>query len=498
MYATNYFIRAFQESAVTSSLQNSDEFDEYSSRLLRYAMYAASYENTSYRNIHTWAQGVRQKYGLGKYIADVYNPTAQLVDFHTSTIWRGNLAPGLIGGAIPLVVSGKSDEERVRYAASELLRVSNFEIAKNIAVMWGCNLGDVGLRVVDDKERGQVRIEVIDPSEIEDIRVDNGIIKGYVLTRVAEADGSEVQRRYTETCERGDNDDVIFRTYIDGNPAAFPGAEYQEWVETYGFVPFATIQHRNVGGLWGWAEAHPIRPKIMTMDDQATLLNDWIRRATSSVGLISGMDAPTSGKITTTTSAATADNPQPGREENKFLWGGKDSTVEYIPLVAPLDIAAVTANIQNIMASIESDMPELRKSIWDISGDASGVALATAREPVEAKITNRRTNYDNPLVHCMQMGIAIGGMRGYPGHDGFDLQSYERGQLDMSIAPRPVFPEQRYETRNAKTSFWQTWAAVANSGVAFDVYARDYGWSDEQIAAYLKSQQDSYIPVEGL
>jgi len=58
MTATSAFIGAFRENSVTYSLEDS-EFDEFDSRRLRYAMYAASYENTSYRNIHSWAQGKR-------------------------------------------------------------------------------------------------------------------------------------------------------------------------------------------------------------------------------------------------------------------------------------------------------------------------------------------------------------------------------------------------------------------------------------------------------
>jgi len=182
MEATSAFIGAFSEDSVTASLNNSDEFDEFHSRRLRYAMYTASYENTSYRNIHSWSQGKRVKYGLGKYIRDIYNPTAQLVDFHTSTIWRGNIAPLLIGGAIPLVVGG-GNEQAVRKAADNLLRLSNFEVGKNITVMKGCNLGDVAFRIVDDPNRAMARIEVIDPSEIEDVVLENGVVKAYRLTR---------------------------------------------------------------------------------------------------------------------------------------------------------------------------------------------------------------------------------------------------------------------------------------------------------------------------
>jgi len=504
MNATSAFISAFREDSVTSSLLNNDEFDEFDSRRLRYAMYAAGYENTSYRNIHSWAQGRRVRYGLGKYIRDIHNPTAQLVDFHTSTIWRGSIAPLLVGGAIPLVVGG-SNEEAVRKAADNLLRLSNFETGKNITVMKGCNLGDVGLKIVDDTGRGQSRIEVVDPSEIEDIVTENGIVKGYRLTKWQDNEGG-ILTKYTETCERGDNnDDVIFKTFINDRQIEWPGAEYSEWTEPYGFIPFVTIQHRNVGRQWGWAEAHPVMGKIMEMDDIAAMLDDYIRKTVNAPGLMSGMAKP-NAKLTTATSDATEDNPQPGREENKFIWAGDGVNATYTPMIAGMSIAEVDARIQSIMASIESDMPELRKSIWDIGGDPSGVALSTAREPTETKINSRRTNYDGGLVRAMQMGIAVGGYRGYKGFEGFDLQSYGRGLLDISIAARPVFSEQKNDKIANNNSFWTTWAGVAASGtVPFEAFARSYGWTDEQLkefgaqkAAQILLDQEDVIPTESL
>lgn len=501
MNATSAFIGAFREDSVTAALADSDEFNEFDSRRLRYAMYMASYENTSYRNIHSWSQGKRVRYGLGKYIRDIYNPTAQLVDFHVASIWRGSLAPLLVGGAIPLTVNG-GNEQAVRQAADNLLRISNFEVGKNITVMKGSNFGDVALRVVDDIERGQARIQVIDPSEIEDVVLDNGVVKAYRLTRWQYDDGGIIAK-YTETCERGDNEDVVFRTYVNDDLRAWDGSDAAEWVEQYGFIPFAAIQHRNVGGSWGWAEAHPIQGKIMEMDDQASMLSDYIRKSINAPALLSGMANPKT-KLTISTSAANDSNPQTGREENKILWAGDGVQASYTPMIASLDIAGVISNIQNIMGSIESDMPELRKSIWDIGGDPSGVALSTAREPTEAKIIGRRTGYDNGIVSAIQMGLAIGGMRGYKGFEGFDLQSYKNGQLDISIAARPVFPEQKSEKTTANNAFWQTWAALSASGsIPFEAFARSYGWSDAQLkdfgsqkAADILVQQQDAIPTE--
>jgi hypothetical protein len=106
----------------------------------------------------------------------------------------------------------------------------------------------------------------------------------------------------------------------------------------------------------------------------------------------------------------------------------------------------------------------------------------------------------------MQMGIAIGGYRGYAGFEGFDLQSYGRGDLDISIAARPVFSEQKNDKIANTNSFWQTWAGVSTSGtIPFESFARSYGWTDDQLKefgaqkmAQILTEQEDVIPTETL
>jgi hypothetical protein len=258
------------------------------------------------------------------------------------------------------------------------------------------------------------------------------------------------------------------------------------------------MQHNNVGGLWGWAEAHPVRPKIMDIDDLASALDDGIRMIIKSPMLISGMDAPSDGSLKIKGTAPTADRPEPGREEMPTIFGGKNNTVNAIPLVMPIDIPGVTARIREKRESLQADLPELNQSIWNSTGNISNEALETLREPVEIKVNKRRGGYDSGFVRAVQMSLAIGGMRRYPGYDGFDLQSYKNGQLDLSIAERPVFEEQASEKRAAKAQFWQGWSGVANTNVTFETYAKSYDWTDEQIAEFEDAQQKSYIPAEGL
>lgn len=487
-------VNAFREEYLTGSVIGSDDFEEFNARRLRYEIYRASYENTTYRNIHPWAQGMRNRYGLYKYIRNIYNPTRRLVEFYGSMIWPGAIAPGLAGGAIPLVVSGESDDERVRNAVDVLCSASNLNVQKGIIARSGANLGDVGIRVRDDAKRGQVRLELVRPEDVEYTETDNGIVKGYRLVFWRELEASGITAQYVETCERGDNDDVVYRTYINGAPAAWPGVVDKngtptwEWVEPYGFIPMVMIQHINIGEDWGWAEAHPLQSLIQEADGLGSMLDDFIRKTVNAPALISGMSEPKTPPKTTG-AAATADRPMPGREETPILWA-TDANTKYTPMIPPFDIANSLQSLDRLLQEIERNYPEL-KDISSAAGDASGRALRVARQGAEAKVLERRPNYDGPLARAFQMGVAIGGWRGYNGYEGFDLTSYANGKLDLSIGDRPVFPVDVADKRAELQTLWATVAQSVSQGIPAETVMRSFGWNEDQIEQYQKERQSA-------
>src|SRR5690606_6064623 len=115
---------------------------------------------------------------------------------------------------------------------------------------------------------------------------------------------------YTETAERGAGEDVIFTTYLNGQPYPWNG-QAAEWVEPYGFIPLVLIHHNDVGLDWGWSELHPARSKIHELDDLASMLSDQVRKSINTVWLFTG-DKPSSAP-SLAGRTATADLPEPGR-----------------------------------------------------------------------------------------------------------------------------------------------------------------------------------------
>ena len=112
------------------------------------------------------------------------------------------------------------------------------------------------------------------------------------------------------------------------------------------------------------------------------------------------------------------------------------------PLVAELNLADAIGHMQGILAEIERDFPELKQDTSNAGGDRSGFSIELDHQPIEDKVIQRRTNYDDGVARIQQMLVAIGGFRNYDGYEGFDLDSYGRGDLNHTIDPdRPVFKE---------------------------------------------------------
>lgn len=476
-------ITAFREGYVTSSVSDTDDWSSLDARRLRYRVLWAWYEQTSYRDVHTWAEAYRKDYALYKDVRALYNPAYRLGEF-----WKAHLFGGLLDpeagerGAIPI----HTENERLRGAIAELWRWSKWQVRKDILSGRGTILGDAAVQVIDDVERQRVYLDLLHPGLLDDVVRDPfGNVKGYTLREVRlDPRGGERTVAYKEVVSR-DGEFVRYETFLNGEPYAWPGNldrtgnPVSAWAEPYGFVPLVLIQHNDVGLDWGWSELHPIRSKVQEADDLASMISDQARKAVSPVWLMTGMKSST---ITLTGATADSDTPAPGREEIKAIWGAP-SDAKAVPMVANMQFAGLLEHLKSVLKELERDVLELSPDIHTASGDASGRALRTARQPVAAKAAQRRAAYDGAMVAAQQMAIAIGGWRGYAGYEGFGLDSYAKGDLEHNIAERPVFPEDPLDDIEINTAFWEAAKRAVEAGVTLEAYLRDVGWDEERISA---------------
>ncbi|MCK5307164.1 MAG: hypothetical protein KAJ73_01000 [Zetaproteobacteria bacterium] len=465
-------LRAFREEYVASSEIEIENFIDPEARKIRYDILWAQYENTVYRSIHAWAGTYKTRYALYRYIRNIYNPAYRLGEFWKAHTWGGPLDPEAgEEGALPIETTNKN----IRPPIADIWQWSNWATRKDIVTLQGAIYGDTILKVIDDVEREKVYLENVYPGLVTDLTKDPfGHIKGYTIEeeRAHPIHGRAVT--YKETAER-DGDNVVFATFLNDQPFAWNDIA-SSWSEPYGFVPMIHIQHNDVGLGFGWSELHPGRSKMHELDDLASLLSDQIRKTVNAKWLFTGVKA-TSPTQTMTTTETTA-RPEPGREEEPALYS-PDPQSKAMPLVTPVDIEGVNLHIHAILEEFERDYPELSFEALRIQGDISGRALRIARQPAEAKVQQRRTNYDDGLKRALQMAVSIGGFRSiFPG---FSLDSFEAGALDFEFAERGVFVTDPIDESEEDEAFWAAAKIAKEAGMPLLAYLELKGWSEEDL-----------------
>ena len=477
-------VTAFREEYLSSGEDNISEFMSKSGRAFRYALLWAYFESNVYDKVNDFAKVYKANYALYRYTRAIYNPSTRL-----GTFWRSHLMGGLLdpeagdGSSTPSALPIITDNEALRPAIAQLWQWSNWQSRKGLWTLQGAVMGDCVLQVTDDVARNKVYLEVVNPTIISDITLDPfGNVKGYVIEYDRPDDASAIRTvTYRETCERGAGDDVIFTTYKNNVPHAWDGRDQSQWVEAYGFVPMVFHNHVNIGGPYGWSELYPALAKMRELDDLASKVSDHARISVHPSWLFN-FKKP--GKAANETAAAPAETdvrPKAGREEIPSLYVDKDSARGQA-LVADLNYDGVLSHIGNLLEGLENDYPELSYDKLRLSGTASGEALRAARQPAEAKVTERRAEYDAALVSAQQMAIAIGGMRGiFPG---FSLDSYAAGALDHNIGSRPVFATSTIDEIEEQSRFWSVVNQMLSTGASLTSALRKMGWDEERITTF--------------
>ena len=479
-------LKAFKENYLGTDEDNS--FIEYDARATRYRLLWAMYENSAYRRMHRWSAKYKADFGLYEYIRGVYNPSYRLAEF-----WRAHLLGGKLdkaagdGMQVPSVLPIVTDNDALRPALAALWKASNFQIKKDVLSLWTVVMGDGIIKVVDDTVRKKVFLSMVHPATIQSLDLDNfGNVKGYIVEERRpdpRKGGANLTVKYTEIASR-DGQSVVYSTFLDGQPYSWDGDGLVTWSEPYGFIPMVTVQHSNVGSDFGWAESYPGLAKFREADDLASKLSDQVRKMVDSDWLFSGVKA---GTIAFDKPEVDEYQPERGRESVNAMYGPLGASAQ--ALVTPMDIAAASGYIKDILADIERDYPELNSDMHNVQGDISGRALRINRAPAEDKVLERRPNYDDALVRAWQMAISIGGQRGYEGYKGFDLESYAAGDMEMSIGDRPVFRADPQDKTDLDTAFYGAGNAAKTFGIPPLVFLKRSGWTDDEIKMVERSKE---------
>jgi hypothetical protein len=434
------------------------------SRLNRYDLLWALYGNAAYTDLIRVLQRYQTDRRFYRYIRGIYNPARRIVEFYVQHVAGGVLDTRPGRGALPI----ETENEGLRAAIGQVWQWSNWQSKKSVMVRHGAALGDTFLKVVDDTARQKVFVQVLWPGIVTAAEHDDyGNVTSYTVEYTAKDAATGTTYTYKETCDKAG-----FATFRDGQPFAYGGAP-ATWANPYGFVPMVHAMHLDLGGDWGAVPHHATMDKVHELNDQASLLNDQVRKAVNVPWAFIGVDP---GNITLTS----------GQDDVPILAikGASKNEVELKALLYEIDIEHALANIQAQIEEIERDHPELTiRKLREQVRDVTGRAVRLIFDDAERLVVEARANYDDGQRRALQMAMSIAGFRGYgPEFEGMDLGTYAAGGLDFTFGERPVLPEDEAEKTQADLQRAQAAQAKMAAGVPRRQIWREMGYTDEDIA----------------
>jgi hypothetical protein len=407
-------------------------WDTLAGRLARYQLYSACHDNTVYSTIEAFSAKLKSDNRLYKHIRSIYSPVARQNQIIKSAVYKGSLnLETLTSGALPI----QCDDSLIE-PLTQIMRWSNLERQLSLYVHTAAKLGDAGLWVVNDPDRGRTRIEVLHPAKIREATRDAaGNVKSCLIEYVKHRDpdimaqmvaryGSHPLNKPTETFVytlKADQDGFI--EYEDGEVV-------NEWDNPFSFVPLVIGHYDKLGLQWGVNSFYTCLPKIHEINDQASLISDAIRRVVAKPIL------KATGMSSTERIEATGSDPQ--RDELPILYlPNEKSDLNQIEM--NLDIGAASERFESLIAELVKDMPELAlQEMRDTVSEPTAPGVMKLYGDATSRIENARKNLDPPLLSALLMGVTMAAVSGYEGFGAFSRDSFDAGMMDAQVKARPV------------------------------------------------------------
>lgn len=414
----------------------------------------ACYLNSQFEDITAW-NAYREKFTLYRNIRSIYNPTRRIVNFYVAQVYPGVLSEdaSTLPDGVQLAVPFADDtDEDLRMAIAQFWQWSNWQANNKLMVRFGGATGSVLVEMVDNVERGKVSTAVRWPGLLADTMKDEspslvlddvGNVKAYALEYDA-TDENGVTFKY-----RKEVDQELFRYYRDDRVD-------EEVENVYGFVPAVWCKHLDEGDDFGAPAISGSIAKIDELNGIVSHTHDQIDLLIDSPGIIA--TSGNVGEIGAATSRTVADeynatNDLRSKPTRRLLLKGPADT-KWNPLTGNLQPEQVIPHIDKLLLEIEHDFPELSMytELRKMS-QVTGPGAARMMGDVYSRVLEVSANYDQQSIKLFQMAAAIGGFRFAEGKEGwrdktdqrrkfapFNLDSYARGELDISILPRPLIP----------------------------------------------------------
>lgn len=458
-------------------------WNRYENRLARYDVYQGYYHNLAYHSFMSYSESLKVTERLYKHVRGVYNPVRRLVESYVNKVQPGVLdMDNAEDGALPIV----TDNEALRAVIIQLWRDSMWQQKKSLFVRNGAMTGDSFIKIVDDIERQQVRLEVLDPAKVK--RVEHSPVGGveYIEIEYYTRDDNGWQT-YNEVITPDS-----FTVTVNGKQTRmFTNARGETldgtWDNDYGFVPVVHVQHTDVGLHFGAPAFHGSIHKVNELNDLASILNDGMRKQVQLPLIFKNVNAPSTLDAGADKSSSTTNPHDSPRKDSMSALNISGENADVLTLPPTLNVADGLNNVNAILAELERDMPELALHRIREGGDLTAPGVTSAYDDAISNYREARSAYDMGIVNAQRMAVAIGGMRGYSGYRGFNLMSLENDAVDHSIAERPVINDVLSKREKIELTL-----QGIGSNAPKSLYM-EMGWSDTQSDEFIQSTQVAQV-----
>lgn len=456
------------------------------SRNAMYGQMFAYYSNTAFEEVAVWAK-YRLNHSLYRFTRQIFNPVTRVIDFYAEHIYPGSLSAEskLEGGELSAIPFSYKTPTELREAVAQIWQWGNWQNGNALMVQYGAMTGNVLVEVIDDVEKGKVRYQVHFPSAVKDFRLDAyGNLKAYILeyeTSDPKIDNGRPFRYAKEVQE----DFIAY--YKNGNLFDYGMGKVVE--NPYPFVPAAWGKHLDVGTDYGVPAVRSSISKIDELNSIISHTSDHIHKQIESPRILwtDSNVAPLFG------SSKVDYSDFDSRQQQVLLKGKADGKTD--TLVGTLDPQTIVPIVEKLIEEIEKDYPEI--TMYEKLRDQNIVTAPGAARlmgDVARKMGRPAANYDAMNVKLNQMGLAIGGWRANSGAWGsnltpqqrkflpFDFSSYNRGQLDHTISPRPLTSPTPREEADEFSVRASAVSAVGDS-LPIEEKLRHLGYRPEEIPA---------------
>jgi hypothetical protein len=475
MMATYDFWKRFDESRVLSAKEQSD----------RYSLLGSFYAGT-WANDERW----RSSPALYRNTRQIVKDTQSIVDCYEQLVYAGVLpVPGkeLPEGtqtAIPIEpqTGSTGTDDQLLAAFYTLFDLWKWQQRMSLIPKTAAIYGDVLVMLVDEFERGVVVPELINSWKVpvDGLELDSSdnvkalAIEYDVIIQESKAFGRDIkadQYRY-----RKEVTPEAFFYYKNDKPFDYDGkGEVQP--NPYGFVPACWFRHELI------AESDRGRGSFENTLLQQMEMNSLLsgafdyqqKRFGAPIGVIGSpsmrpgrtVTMPGGLTITAGVTETEVDGVRRDAAENMHMLPMSDNGAF---ITIDFDIGKTTEILERLDGALVRENPESKYAqlIAEIA-NPTGPGVRMTLRPIIAKVQSAQANHDPQMVKVCQMATTMMGMRlnngdiprevvtarpdRYKVFEPYTLESFGRGLLDASIAPRDPFPESKLEQA--------TWLTIA-------------------------------------